>query len=171
MGCNKKKSCCQLWWQPLVNTSLISQFGENIISFNFLADAILMDKIIKNKRRLELLTSCSSGYKTSSEKFLYYLFYLSDQVWWCNMKWFLSYSKNFICKFIQAKSCIMNYSTSICTFESGKFGKDGKKSQKFEYLEKEKSFLDEIKNIFNSFWRPIIWWKNKNLIENRGHKL
>ena len=34
-----------------------------------------------------------------------------------------------------------------------------KKIQKFEYLEKEKSFLDEIKNIFQSFWRAIIWWK------------
>ena len=28
--------------------------------------------------------------------------------------------------------------------------------QKFEYLENEKSFLDEIKNIFHSFWRAII---------------
>ena len=33
------------------------------------------------------------------------------------------------------------------------------------------SILDEIKNIFDSFWRPIIWWKNKNLIKNSGHKL
>ena len=27
---------------------------------------------------------------------------LSDQVWWCNIKWVLSYSKNYICKFMQA---------------------------------------------------------------------
>ena len=46
---------------------------------------------------------------------------------------------------------IINYSTSICPFESQKCGKEGKKSQKFEYLEKEKIFLDEIKNIFQSF--------------------
>ena len=46
---------------------------------------------------------------------------------------------------------IMNYSTSICPFVSGKCGKEGKKLQKFEYLEKEKSFLDVIKNIFHSF--------------------
>ena len=39
-----------------------------------------------------------------------------------------------------------NYSTSICPFESGKCGKEGKKLQKSEYLKKE-SFLDEIKNI------------------------
>ena len=31
------------------------------------------------------------------------------------------------------------------------------KKKKNEYLENEKSFLDEIKNIFNSFQRTIIW--------------
>ena len=45
----------------------------------------------------------------------------------------------------------MNYFTSICPFESGKCGKKGNKLQKSEYLEKEKSFLDEIKIIFHSF--------------------
>ena len=34
-------------------------------------------------------------------------------------------------------------------------------TQKLEYLESEKSFLDEIKNIFDSFWSAIIWWKIK----------
>ena len=34
-------------------------------------------------------------------------------------------------------------------------------TQKLEYLENEKSFLDEIKNIFDSFWSAIIWWKIK----------
>ena len=43
---------------------------------------------------------------------------------------------------------IINYSTFICPFESGKVRKEGKK---FEYLENENSFLDEIKNIFHSF--------------------
>ena len=64
---------------------------------------------------------------------------------------------------------IITYSTSICPFESGKCGKDGEKSQKFEYLEKEKSFLDKKK--IHSFWRSIFWWKNKNLIKNSGRKL
>ena len=66
---------------------------------------------------------------------------------------------------------IINYSTSICPLESGKCGKEGKKLQKSEYLGNKKSFLDEIKNIFHSFWRPIIWWKNKNLITSSRHKL
>ena len=43
---------------------------------------------------------------------------------------------------------IINYSTFIFPFESRKFGKEWKKLQKFEYLKNEKSFLDEIKNIF-----------------------
>ena len=43
---------------------------------------------------------------------------------------------------------IINYSTSIGPFESGKCGKEGKKLQKFEYLENEKSFLDEKKTTF-----------------------
>ena len=41
----------------------------------------------------------------------------------------------------------MNYSTSICPFESGKCEKEGEKLQKFEYLGNKKSFLEEIKNI------------------------
>ena len=39
----------------------------------------------------------------------------------------------------------------MCPFESGNCGKEGKKLQKLEYLKNEKSFLDEIKNIFHSF--------------------
>ena len=46
---------------------------------------------------------------------------------------------------------IITYSTSICPSVTGNCGKEGKKLQKFEYLENEKSFLDEIKNTFHSF--------------------
>ena len=51
-----------------------------------------------------------------------------------------------LCKSIRDS---INYSTSICPFESGKCGKEVKKLQKFEYLENEKSFLDEIKKHFS----------------------
>ena len=40
---------------------------------------------------------------------------------------------------------------SICPFVSGKCGEEGKKLKKKEYVKNEKSFLDEIKNIFQSF--------------------
>ena len=59
---------------------------------------------------------------------------LSDQVWWCNIKLFLSCTKITsanLCKPIYD----INYSTSICPFVSKKCGKEGKKLQKFKYLE------------------------------------
>ena len=45
----------------------------------------------------------------------------------------------------------INYSTSIYSFKSRKWGKEVRKLQKFEYLENEKSFLDKMKNILHSF--------------------
>ena len=40
--------------------------------------------------------------------------------------------------------------------------KEGKTEiQKIEYLEKEKSFLDEIKSIFHDYLGTIIWRKNE----------
>ena len=42
---------------------------------------------------------------------------------------------------------IINYPTSICPFESGKCGKEGKK---YKNLENENSSLDEI-NVFHNF--------------------
>ena len=35
--------------------------------------------------------------------------------------------------------------------------KRGKENTKFEYVENEKGFLDEIKSIFHNFLRTIIW--------------
>ena len=96
---------------------------------------------------------------------------LSDHVWWCNIKRFLlSYSKITSANLFKPIHDI-KYSTSICTFEYGKCGKKEKKLQKFEYLKIEKSFLDEIKSSFHSFWRDIILSKNKNLIKNSGQAL
>ena len=46
---------------------------------------------------------------------------------------------------------IINYSAPVCRFKSEKCRKEGKKLQKFEYLDNEKGFFDEIKNIFYSF--------------------
>ena len=52
---------------------------------------------------------------------------------------------------------IISYSTSIRSFESGKCGREEEKIQKLEYLETKKSYLDEIKNIFHSFCKAIVW--------------
>ena len=129
-----------------------------------------MDKIIENKRGLKLVTSRSSDYKASSEKFLV-SYVLSEQVWWCNINCLLNYSKHYICNLCKLINNIINYSTSIYHFVSEKCWKEGKTLQKFEYLENEKSFFDKIKNTFHSFWKAIIWWKNKKLIKNSGRKL
>ena len=79
-----------------------------------------MDKVIKYKRGLELMTSHFSGYKASSN----------------------------LCKPIQN---MLNYSTSICTFESAKFGKEQKKIKKLDYLENEYFFSGETKTYFMVF--------------------
>ena len=51
----------------------------------------------------------------------------------------------------------------------------GKKSgkaeiQKFEYLKKEKNFLDWIKSIFCNYLRAAICWKNKRLPDTNFNK-
>ena len=38
----EKFSCCQPWWWPAVNTSLISRFWKNVSSFNFLTNALTL---------------------------------------------------------------------------------------------------------------------------------
>ena len=75
---------------------------------------------------------------------------LSDQDWWCNVKQFLNYSKNYISKFTQVSSWHHKLFHFHLSFWIRKVWK-GKKLQKFEYLENKRSFLDEIKNIFHSF--------------------
>ena len=47
---------------------------------------------------------------------------------------------------MQAIYDIINYSTSICPFESGKCGKEREKSQKIEYLKERKE---------------LFWWNKK----------
>ena len=64
---------------------------------------------------------------------------------------------------------IINYSTAICPFESGKCGKEGKKSQKFEYLENENSFLNQTKKFSTvlkrlSFGERIKIWQRTDVI-------
>ena len=75
------------------------------------------------------------------------MYYLTDEVSWCNIKRFLSYYKKsaIICKPIHN---IVNYSTVTCPFESAKWGKEEKNLQNF--------FSGETKSISNSFWRAII---------------
>ena len=53
----------------------LSKSLQNInFIFSFELSPFLMDKVIKNKRGLELVPSCSPGHEASSEKFLYLLY-------------------------------------------------------------------------------------------------
>ena len=45
------------------------------------------------------------------------------------------------------------------------------KYENLNILRTNRAFLDEIKNIFHSVWRAIVWWKIKKLMKNSGHKL
>ena len=112
----------------------------------FLSNPVPFDGQSHQKQKGPLVASRSSGHKTSLEKFLCWLYYLTkfDDI--------MKSSFRVISKITFANLCtsihdIINYSTSNCPCESGKYEK-GKKSQKFEYLENEKSFLDETKHIF-----------------------
>ena len=62
-----------------------------------------------------------------------------------------------LCKAISS----INYSISICPFESGNCEKKVKKIQKSEYLKNEKSCFDAIKNMFYNLWKPSFGEKIK----------
>ena len=139
---------------------------KKVTFFLFWNQSLPIDKIIKNKRGLKLVTSRSSGYKTSScinqinNSFISYV--LSDEVWWCNIKQFLSYSKNYICKFMQANSWHHKLFHFRLSFWIWKVWKGREKIQKFEYPENRKSFIDEIKTFFTVFEGLLFDEKKKN---------
>ena len=66
-----------------------------------------------------------------AQKYSFIRYILSDQVWWCNLKQFLKACKAVIPKITTSNLCksvgdMINYSTFICPFKSGKYGKEGK---------------------------------------------
>ena len=96
---------------------------------------------------------------------------LPDQVWWCNINRFLSCSKNYICQFMQVNLWRHKLFQYHLPFWIWKVWKGRGKSTKIWISWDKKSLLDKMKNIFHSFWRPIIWLENKTLTKNSGHKL
>ena len=53
---------------------IIKKILKNLLDVFFRTQSLLMDRVIKNKRGLELVTTHSSDYKTSSKTFLYLLY-------------------------------------------------------------------------------------------------
>ena len=81
------------------------------LNFFLCTQSLFMNKIMKNKSSLELVTSLSLGCKPCLEKFLFSDL-SSGQFWWFNTTWFLSYIKNCNCQFMQTNSW-HNYSSFI----------------------------------------------------------
>ena len=59
---------------------------------------------------------------------------LPDQVWWYNIKHFWVITKITSANLCKPVHDIINYSTSMCPFESGKCGKEGKKYKKIYWI-------------------------------------
>ena len=100
-----------------------------------------MDKVIKKKwsgTRHLLLFRLRNKFTKISLLVIYYLTKFDGVI-------FISTLAANLCKPIHD---IINYSISICPFESGKCGKE---EQKLQNLGNEKSFLDEIKTFFIVF--------------------
>ena len=65
---------------------------------------------------------------------------LPDQIWWCNIKWFWVIPKITSANLCKPIYDIINYSTFICPFESGKCGEEGKKLQNVSISRKKRAF-------------------------------
>ena len=94
-----------------------------------------MDKVIKSKRDVELVTCHSSGYNTIPEKIPVLIKFddIIESDFWINPK---ITSEN-LCKPVHD---MIKYSTSIYPFVSGKCGKEGKKHKKWISWERKGLF-------------------------------
>ena len=85
-----------VFWKKIIKKALKKQ-----LYFFFQTKSLLMYKVSKNKRGLELV---ALQVTTQVQKKSFICYILSDQAWWCNVKQFLSYSKNYTWKFMQVNS-------------------------------------------------------------------
>ena len=68
------------------------------------------------------------------------------------------------CLFVHCNKCFDRKKNPLKQWSTGR--KRGKDRNKKNWISGEwKSILDEKISIFHSFWRAIIWWKNKNLMK------
>ena len=123
-----------------------------------------MGNNIKNKRGLELVTDAFHVTK-QLQKYSFICYILSYQVWWCNVKQFLSYSKNYTCKFMQVNwwhRILFHFHLSFWIWKVWK-GK-GKINKKWISWER-KDLLRLNKTLFTVFKglslgeKLQIWWK------------
>ena len=127
-----------------------------------------MDKVIKNKRGPDLVTSHSSSTK-QFQKHSFISYILSDQVWWWNMKWFLSYSKNYIYKFMRTNSWHHKLSHFHFSFWFWKLQKQSEKITKIWIFRQQKElFRWNKKHLFIIFEGLSFGGKKRNLKKKQG---
>ena len=99
-----------------------------------------MDKLIKNKKDLELVTNLSSGFKTYSKKIFFSLVYHLDNFHDLTLNGFWN-----IPKITFVNSCKLIHNGIFIPVSPGPLNLENVerkgKIEKFEYLENEKSFL------------------------------
>ena len=156
----------KIFWKRIIKNPQKSQ-----LCFFFQTQSLLMCKVIKNKRSLELVTiSLQVMKQVQKNSFISYI--LSDQVGWCNIKQLLSYFKSYICKFMPANSWhhkLFHFHSSFCVWKVWKVR--GKITKIRIFWERKELCRWNKKTLFIVFEGLIIWWKNKKMIKNRGHKL
>ena len=99
-----------------------------------------MDKVTKDKRSGTSHQSLCWSQNKFRKIALFVIYCLTkfDDV---NVKQFLSIPKITSANLGKSVYDIINYSTSICPFESGKFGKEGKKHKNLNILRMKRAFL------------------------------
>ena len=105
------------------------------VNFIFLNPVFLMDKVIKNKRGLELV-KLQAKFRKLPFSVKYYLTKCDD----VTKSGFWIVPKITSAKLCKSARDIINYSASICTFESGKFGKEGKNYEKLNISRTKRAF-------------------------------
>ena len=139
-NCGKKnKMCIRNSFKSYDILKVAHQKALKKSTFSFLPNPVPFNGPSYQKRGLKLVTNCSSGYKTISEKFLDWLYIIWPSLM-MKYKRLLSYSKNYICKFMQANSRhhkFFNFHLSFCIWKVCK----GKKLQNLNFLRMKKAFL------------------------------
>ena len=132
-----------------------------------------MDKFIKNRRRLEqVMWPVPLQVRKQIQKNSFILYILSDQVWWCNVKQFWSYFKNYMYKFMQTTSWHNKSFLFHISFWIWKLWKGREENTKTWISREQKElFRWNLKKTFFIVFKKLSFGeKNKNLVKNSGHK-
>ena len=128
------------------------------LSLFFLSNQVSFNRQSYEKQKgLETSDQLLFRLQTNLRKTSFYSYIVSDQVWWYNIKQFSNYSKNYICKFMQANSWHHKLFHFHLSFWIWKVWKGREKITKNWISWEGKELFRCIKRTFYSFCRAIIW--------------